>query len=191
MKLLTYATSNDYKLLAANTALRKFGVTLRKMPNDAPDILEIQSDSQEAVAIDKAQKYFELLKEPLIVMDFGFFIEGLQGFPGVYTKHAIHTIGVDGLIALARQISDRRAFTQRTIVYIDGQTVKTFSSRCNGTILLDKRGNNGRDYDFIFCVDKTAKTLAEMTEEEKSEASGEAWRQFGKWFKGMKAQEAV
>lgn len=184
MKII-YATTNDYKLLAANTALKGLGITLEKLPESLQDIPEIQADTQSEVAIDKAQKYYELCKRPLIVMDFGFFIKSLKGFPGVYTKHAIDTIGVDGLKVLVRSHDDRAAYTQRTIVYIDESGYKTFSSQCPGTIIDIERGETGRDYDFIFQVDATGKTLAEMNEEEKAKESGEAWRELGRWLKGL------
>ncbi len=183
MKKMLYATTNSYKLLAANTALKDFEITLEKLASETPDVPEIQGESQAEVALDKAKKYYEVLKQPLIVMDFGFFIEGLKGFPGIYTKHAIETIGVEGLINLASTIENRRAYTERTIVYTDGDVYKTFSYRCPGTILLEKRGTDGRDYDFVFCVDATGKTLAEMTEEEKATVSGDAWRELGQWIK--------
>jgi non-canonical purine NTP pyrophosphatase (RdgB/HAM1 family) len=182
-KVILYATTNTYKLLAANTALKAFDVTLENLPDNFPDVPEIQADTQEEIAFDKAKKYFDLIKRPLIAMDFGFFIVGLNGFPGVYTKHTIKTIGVDGLITLAGQLKDRTAYTQRTIVYIDGTTEKAFSSRCPGTIVLDKKGTNGRDYDLVFRVDANSKTLAEMDEVEKAAVSGEAWRNFGTWFR--------
>lgn len=182
MKTLLYATTNGYKVLAANTALRDYEVTLSKLHSSVPDVAEIQASSQAEIAKDKAQKYYALLKEPLVVMDFGFFIEGLKGFPGVYTKHAIETIGIDGLVNLAKPLSDRAAYTMRTIVYIDEAVSKVFSSRCYGQILLEKRGDNGRDYDYIFCADATGKALAEMTEDEKATLSGGAWRELGDWL---------
>jgi XTP/dITP diphosphohydrolase len=180
---ILYATTNSYKLLAADTALKGSGIVLEKLPEGAPEISEIQGDTQTEVALDKAIKYYELFKRPLIVMDFGFFIKGLQGFPGVYTKYAIDTIGVAGLKELSRPLKDRTAYTQRTVVYIDEVGHKVFSSRCPGTIVMNERGVSGRDYDFIFQVDATGKTLAEMTEEEKATESGEAWRELGRWLK--------
>lgn len=184
MKSLLYATTNDYKLLAANMALQDYDLTLEKLSKDIIDIAEVQSESQEEVALDKANKYFEILNRPLVVMDFGFFLEGYNGFPGVYTKYAIDTIGVDGLIHLARNVEDRRAYTQSTIVYKDNLTSKSFSFRCPGTILLEKKGTNGRDYDMVFHVDEVGKTLAEMTEAQKAVLRGGAWRELGEWLHG-------
>jgi XTP/dITP diphosphohydrolase len=182
MKTLLYATTNDYKLFAANTALQAHEVTLQKLPVGVPEIMEIQTDSQEEVAIDKARKYFALLKKPLVAMDFGFFVEGLNGFPGVYTKYAADTIGVDGLVNLVRNLKDRSAYTERTIIYTDGIISKSFSCRCPGTILLEPRGESGRGYDTLFCVNETGKTLAEMSEEEKAKISGDTWKRLGVWL---------
>lgn len=178
-----YATTNKHKVAAATAALQSFGVTLQALPAEIPDVHELQVDSQEAVARDKAHKYYAFLKKPLVVMDSGLFIEGLHGFPGIYTKYALETIGVEGLITLAKRIAHRTAYTERTIVFTDGTITKTFSYKCYGTILPEERGTDGRDYDFIFCVDATGKTLAEMTEADKADITGHAWREFGTWIK--------
>lgn len=188
---IIYATTNDYKVLAANLVLKDFEITVEKLPAGSPDVPEIQSDSQADVAIDKALKYYELIKKPLIVMDFGFFINELKGFPGVYTKHTNETIGVEGIIALVQALNNPTAYTQRTIVHIDANGYKVFSSRCTGTILKEPRGTHGRDYDFIFQLDTTGKTLAEMTDEERAVESGEAWRELGRWLKEERLGDAA
>lgn len=181
-KSILYATTNDYKILAASLAIKDFEITFEKLPAGVPDVSEIQSNSQAEVAIDKALKYYELLKQPLIVMDFGFFIDDLKGFPGVYTKHTNETIGVEGIVALVQAFNNPTAYTERTIVYIDASGYKVFSSRCTGVILKEPRGTRGRHNDFIFQLDATGKTLAEMTEEEKAAQSGAAWRELGEWL---------
>lgn len=182
MKKIIYATTNKYKLDMANMALTGSSYRLEKAPQELPDVPEIQSDSQEEVAIDKAMKYYDLLKCPVVVMDSGLFIKNLNGFPGVYTKYAIETIGADGLIALAKTLTNTAAFTKRTVAYCDGESVKTFSSQCHGTIILEQRGENGRDYDKIFLVKNREKTLAELTDDERVELSSGAWLQLGKWL---------
>ena len=82
---LTYATTNPYKLAGANHALAGYDLELVPLDKNLPDVPEIQSDDQTEVAIDKARKYYELLQQPLVVMDSGLFVESLGGFPGVYT----------------------------------------------------------------------------------------------------------
>ncbi|HEU5122022.1 MAG TPA: non-canonical purine NTP pyrophosphatase [Candidatus Saccharimonadales bacterium] len=182
MRRLLYATTNDYKLSAANMALKDYGITLEKLGDGSLDVPEIQSDNQEEVAIDKAEKYFRLLRRPLVVMDFGFFVEGLGGFPGVYTKYSIDTIGAKGMSALVCNLDNRTAYTKRTVVFKDNNVVKVFSYSCPGTMLAEERGTNGRDFDRLFLVEETGKTLAEMNETEKAAASGYAWHQLGEWL---------
>ncbi len=50
-----YATTNKYKLAGANNALRGTDVKLVAPKQELPDVPEIQSDSQEAVSVDKAK----------------------------------------------------------------------------------------------------------------------------------------
>lgn len=183
MKKLVYATTNQYKLSTAQAIFKKYSKTiLTSLPNNVPDIPEIQADTQEAVAIDKARKCYEIIKQPLIVMDSGLFINGLNGFPGVYTKYALETIGVDGLIRLFEQLENRTAYTMRTIAYIDSSTVKTFSSRYDGIMQTHKRGTNGRDYDLVFFIPEKGKTIAELTDEEKMDLTSGAWKQLAEWI---------
>jgi len=81
-----------------------------------------------------------------------------------------------------RDKTDRRAQATRTLVYIDSNELKVFSYACPGMILLEPRGESSRGFDTLFCVDATAKTLAEMNEKEKVDAFGDAWKQLGDWL---------
>ncbi len=125
-----YATTNKYKLAGANNALRGTDVKLVAPEQELPDVPEIQSDSQEAVSVDKAEKYFQLLKCPLVVMDSGLFIEELKGFPGIYTKYALDTVGIKRIIEMLND--NFRAYTKRTVVYHDGSATKAFTSEIWG-----------------------------------------------------------
>ena len=97
---LIYATTNKHKLAGAKQALAGTDINLIALDKTLPDVPEIQSDDQAAVSVDKALKYYELLKHPLVVMDSGLFIDELNGFPGVYTKYALDTIGIDRIVQL-------------------------------------------------------------------------------------------
>ena len=104
---------------------------------ELPDVPEIQSDNQEAVSVDKAEKYFQLLKCPLVVMDSGLFIEELKGFPGIYTKYALDTVGIKRIIEMLND--NFRAYTKRTVVYHDGSVTKAFTSEIWGGIWSESR----------------------------------------------------
>ena len=176
---LTYATTNKYKLAGAKQALAGTGVNLIAPDEALPDVPEIQSDDQTAVSVDKALKYYDLLKRPLVVMDSGLFIDELNGFPGVYTKYALDTIGIYRIIQL---LGGARAYTQRTITYFDGNKPQTFTLKLHGALLKEPRGNNGRNYDKHFLPDGKNKTLAEMTDEEKAELTANVWRELAAWL---------
>ena len=116
----------------------------------------------------------------LVVMDSGLFIDELNGFPGVYTKYALDTIGIDSIIQLLDD--DTRAYTQRTITYFDGNKPQTFTLKLRGTLLKEPCGNNGRNYDKYFLPDDKNKTLAEVTDEEKVELTAEVWKKLAAWL---------
>lgn len=177
---LIYATTNKHKLAGAKQALAGTNINLIAPDKTLPDVPEIQSDDQEAVSVDKALKYYELLKCPLVVMDSGLFIDELGGFPGVYTKYALDTIGIDRIIRLLGD--NNRVYTQRTITYFDGDKPQTFTLKLHGALLKEPHGNNGRNYDKYFSPDDKNKTLAEMTNEEKVELTAEAWRKLAAWL---------
>ena len=171
---LIYATTNKHKFAGAKQALTATNINLITPDKTLPDVPEIQSDNQQAVSIDKALKYYDLLKCPLVVMDSGLFIDELNGFPGVYTKYALDTIGIDRIIHLLGGAA--RAYTQRTIAYFDGSEPRTFTLKIHGTLLKNPRGSNGRNYDKYFLPDGKNKTLAEMTDDEKVELTAEVWK---------------
>ena len=177
---IVYATTNKYKLAGANQALANTDLTLISPGVDLPDVPEIQSDNQEEVSMDKALKYYELLKCPLVVMDSGLFIKDLKGFPGVYTKYALDTIGIENIIKLLENNAD--AYTQRTVTYFDGQKSKVFTYKVHGRLLSKPRGDNGRDYDKYFMVDGKEKTIAEMNDDEKTNITAQVWKDLAVWI---------
>ncbi|PID31571.1 hypothetical protein CR983_00295 [Candidatus Saccharibacteria bacterium] len=178
---LVYATTNQHKLAGANQALTEADLTFVAPKLSLPDLPEIQSDDQKAVSVDKARKYYDLLKCPLVVMDSGLFVEALRGFPGVYTKYALDTIGIANIIRLLD--SNTNAYTQRTVTYFDGIEPTTFTLKVPGHLSTQPRGDNGRDYDKYFVVDGADKTIAEMSTVEKTEITAKVWRDLAAWLR--------
>lgn len=176
---IIYATTNKHKLEIAQKAMNGLGIILLGQGADVP---EIQAHTQEEVAIDKAAKLFQIIGKPLVAMDFGLFVEPLNGFPGIYTKDVIDKIGIDGLLRLTTPYSPCPAYTQRTVAYTDGINTKVFTSRCEGEIITEARGDNGRDFDMNFYVRNLDRTIAELDMAQKSEITGQAWREFGAWY---------
>ncbi len=176
---LIFTTTNKYKIKSAQLVLGKYDINI---VGTAVEVPEIQAETPEEVIVDKVKRCFQIVKKPLIAMDSGLFIEPLEGFPGIYTKYTLSTIGEDGLIRLTKEITPCKAFVQRMIGYTDGKEVKIFSSKGYGEIIPEKRGSNGANYDLIFYVPEKKKTLAELSDEEQVEVWGDAWDRLGLWL---------
>lgn len=91
---LIYATTNKHKLAGAKQALAGTNINLIMPDGVLPDVPEIQSDDQETVSVDKALKYYELLKRPLVVMDSGLFVDELNGSFPAFTPNTRSTPSV-------------------------------------------------------------------------------------------------
>ena len=50
------------------------------------DIIEIQDEKIEKIAIEKAKSAYTIVKKPIIIEDDGLFIKSLNGFPGQYSQ---------------------------------------------------------------------------------------------------------
>ncbi|MFZ5424918.1 MAG: non-canonical purine NTP pyrophosphatase [Patescibacteria group bacterium] len=182
MKEIIFTTTNKHKIKSAESVLNKYGINVIGQEVEVP---EIQSNSPEEVIKDKVKKCYEIIQKPLIAMDSGLFIESLGGFPGVYTKYVLETIGEEGLMTLANTIPNCTAYVQRMIGYTDGKVLEVFSSKGHGEIISEKRGDDGYNYDYIFYVPEKKKTLAEMSHEERVKVWGDAWKKLGEFLKEL------
>jgi XTP/dITP diphosphohydrolase len=169
---MLFVTSNPHKFQEARLVL---GTSLRKA---AYEYEELQADSLEAVvayALERiCQRYAP--SEQFFVEDSGLFIDALNGFPGVYSKHVYFTIGCEGVLRVlaAQQQKRRRTATFLSVVgYCNPETGlrKVFVGRCRGTIAKAARGRYGFGFDPIFVPRGHRKTFAQMSRKEKTACS--------------------
>lgn len=71
--------------------------------------MEPQFDSVQNVSRFKALKAFDVVKEPVLIEDGGFPVKALNGFPDVYTKYILKTLGADGILKLTDGVKERTA----------------------------------------------------------------------------------
>ncbi len=116
MAVLNFITTNQGKIRSLQGALDGYDVEVRVQKLD---LTEPQYDTVKEVSAFKARQAFERLREPVLVEDGGFVIEALNGFPGVYTKFALKTIGAAGILKLLAGESNRRARFIGCASYID------------------------------------------------------------------------
>lgn len=179
---LTFVTHNKSKFLEASSLLSKYGIALAMASQNK---VEIQSLSIEEVAIYAAIEAYQHIRRPLIVEDTGLFIHSLNGFPGSLSSFVYNTIGIEGILALLKEKSDRAAFFETTVAYFDGKQLKTFKGKVKGIILDEPRGEKGFGFDPIFSPSgRYPVSFAQMSLEEKNSIShrARAFRKFAEWY---------
>lgn len=165
MKTITYVTGNWAKIASAKQALEPLGFEIDNVKMETP---EIQADDVNEVAIYSAKWASEKLNKPVLKNDSGLFVEGLKGFPGVYTHYADDTIGEDGLLKLMEGMENRKAYFKEFIAYCEpGKEPVVFEGITRGTIATEKSGTYGWSWDFIFIPDGETKTLGNFPDEER------------------------
>ena len=157
MKKVTYVTGNWAKIASAKKALEPLGYEIENIKMETP---EIQADDVVEVSKYSAKWAAEKLNKAVLKNDSGLFVNGLNGFPGVYTHYADDTIGEDGLLKLMEGVEDRTAYFKESLAYCEpGKEPVVFESITRGTIDTKKSGTYGWSWDFIFIPEGETKTL--------------------------------
>lgn len=137
--MLYYVTGNRVKFAYGSQMMAKFGIDLVQK---AVDIVEIQADKVEDIALHKAQSAYELIQAPLIVNDAAWNFHGLKGFPGPYMSWVENWLTTADFLRLMEDVSDRRVTLTEVLVYIDEKTSKVFASSVSGEILTKPDGES-------------------------------------------------
>jgi len=153
---------------------REFAHALRDLPwsvvMEALEYQEVQADTLDEVAVASARW---LLAEgkvtpPFVLEDAGLFVDGLSGFPGVYSAYVYRTVGCAGLLRLMEGREDRSArFESRVALVLADGAVEVLPGTCRGTLTTEERGAGGFGFDPIFVPEGEVLTFAEMPLEEK------------------------
>jgi XTP/dITP diphosphohydrolase len=157
---LAFVTSNKGKVEEARAKLAPLGIDV-----EARDLhpVEIQADTLDAIAREKARVLEGRLEPPFLVDDGGLFVHALRDFPGVFSAHALKTIGAAGILRLMQGEHDRSAHFAAVVAYHDGNAIHVFPGRCDGRILDAPRGGaHGFGFDPIFAPDGHNLAFSEM-----------------------------
>lgn len=172
MKLL-FASSNEHKIAEIKAILPQgFQLISLKEIQFHDDIPET-SDTIEGNAIQKATFLADKMHIPCFADDTGLVIPSLNGEPGVYSaRYAGNQRNADDNMNLVleklKDQENRSAYFTTVIALYINHKVHVFEGRINGTIIEEKRGENGFGYDPIFIPEGSEKTFAEMTSDEKN-----------------------
>ncbi|MNJ84103.1 Non-canonical purine NTP pyrophosphatase [compost metagenome] len=175
MKLL-FASSNEHKI-AEIKAILPHGLQLISLKEiQFHDEIPETADTIAENAVQKATFLADKMHIPCFADDTGLVIPSLNGEPGVYSaryagsQRDAHD-NMDLVLEKLNGQSDRKAYFTTVIALYINHKVHLFEGRIDGTIITEKRGNNGFGYDPIFVPEGSDKTFAEMTADEKNEMS--------------------
>ena len=188
MNIIFFVSNNIHKYSEIKSILhdRTTDITLNFYKQN---IIEIQDDEIEKIAIEKAKSAYNIVKRPIIIEDDGLFINSLNGFPGQYSSFVFKSIGNRGILRLLEGSRARSAFFKSIFVYTNGIITRVFIGQINGKISATIT-DGGWGYDPIFIPLHTdnindSKTFATLSQsDKKNEVSHRkiALDKFVKWF---------
>jgi non-canonical purine NTP pyrophosphatase (RdgB/HAM1 family) len=158
---LTFVTGNAHK---AEKASRLLG---RPLDHRKVELEEIQTVDLVELVQHKVRQAYEAVGSAVIVDDFGFGFNAMNGLPGPFTKFFIEPEGGDEMMCrMIDSFSDRSAYVTTVIGFYDGATLKVFQKVLHGTTAQHPKGSNGIATDRIFIPNGYTKTRAELDDEE-------------------------
>ncbi|MEF8771827.1 RdgB/HAM1 family non-canonical purine NTP pyrophosphatase [Halodesulfurarchaeum sp.] len=166
--MLRFVTTNAEKAAEANDHLGD--TTVEQVEYDYD---EVQADDVADIAVRGAKEAFGAIDgtDPVIVDDTGFYIHGLDGFPGPYAAYVDEKLGIERVWEVAADLEDKGAAFNCAVAYADEGTVEVFEGSVEGR-LVPPRGDGGFGYDPIFEYD--GQTFAELSMAAKNETSHRA-----------------
>ncbi|HUD05645.1 MAG TPA: non-canonical purine NTP pyrophosphatase [Candidatus Saccharimonadales bacterium] len=187
MDTVYFATSNQEKMLIAQTVCSKFNINVEQA---SIDIDEIQGEDPVIIVQDKARRAYEGLSKPVVVSDDSWDIPALNGFPGPYMKSINKWFRSDDFLRLMKGINDRSIILHQLLAYYDGSTMKVFSNDIHGKVIDESRGKNDRSPNMTVTVldHDNGKTIAEVFEQgekavvERYLTRSDAWHGLADWF---------
>ncbi len=186
MNTVTFVTGNVLKFHLAEKIFSEANVGL--VQEASLDIPEIQAETGEPVARDKAQKAFELLGKPLVVTDDTWVIPALKGFPGPYMKSMNHWFTPQDWVNLTHDLEDREIILRQVLVYQDEMEQVLFSVDIKAIMLKEARGTSDFPHNTIVSFDGGKHSFAETFAEGKTiDNHHTAWHEFAAWMKEREA----
>lgn len=192
MNRINFITSNKGKITSLENTLKQHNIEALVVSQNL-DIIEPQFDSVQEVSKFKALKAFEIVKEPVLVEDGGFSVKALNGFPGVYTKYVLKTLGADGILKLIDGIQNRTAkfISVATFINSDGNVFQ-FEREGGEFEVSEKKIDVQSPFAWselwkIIYLKEYDKNLCELSEKEVSEYYGRlgacgSIQKFVKWY---------
>lgn len=173
--ILCFATNNQHKIQEVAQLLGDNFKIVSLQEIGCHEELKEEQSTIEGNSLQKAKYVFDRYHVPCFADDSGLEIEALGGEPGVHSTYYSGSRDFDANIQLVLHklsgITQRKAQFKTVITLITADTQQQFTGLLPGSIIQEKKGTNGFGYDPIFVPDGHAKTLAQLTLQEKNKIS--------------------
>ena len=180
-EIIYFITGNNHKFKEITKLFQKEKLDYDLRQKTAATI-EIQAHSIKDVALFKLNSIKTNFHNSYFVEDAGFFIDvPLKGFPGVYSKFVLNTIGNNGILKLINDYRNTAAHFEAVIAlyFQPSDKIFTFEGSVEGKVSEEIRGTSGFGYDPIFIPNELPNnTFGELSTEEKNSIShrAKAWQ---------------
>lgn len=184
MDQIVFATGNKAKLEQASFVAEQLGLKIqilngKKAYGDEVEYDEL-GDSTEAIAREGALEVAKRIGQPVIAEDTDFYVDVLNGFPGIRGGLFLKTFGRKALHDLMKNQENRACHITSSCCYATPEgEILCASHTVKGTMALEEAFNPdypdwvgpgsvifGGGYNAIFIPDGAEKTLAEISPEE-------------------------
>ncbi|MBL6732972.1 MAG: hypothetical protein ISP84_00320, partial [Candidatus Poseidonia sp.] len=157
-----FLTGNAGKVEEARHHFAPLGYEVRQLKVEDDAIVEPQAADLETVAqakLNQAMAHLPSSSSMMLVEDAGLFVDALNGFPGVFSAHAMNTIGTVGVLRLLSHLSSedpvqskrlRAARFEAVAVLWNGERTVVGHGVCPGSIATESHGEGGFGFDPIF-----------------------------------------
>jgi len=176
---LVFASNNQHKVREINSILDN-NITLLSL-SDINMMEDIPEDEPliEGNALFKARYIHDATGLNVFADDTGLEIEALNGLPGVHSARFAgeskdSSANIGKVLSLLAGEKNRKARFRTVIALIFEKKEYLFEGIVSGTLINDKRGDEGFGYDPIFIPEGKIQTFAEMSLSEKNKISHRA-----------------
>jgi XTP/dITP diphosphohydrolase len=183
MKEVIIATKNAGKLIEFQSILSQYDLKAISLLDfeDSPEVEETGSTFEENAVL-KAEAISKLYGKMTIADDSGLSVDYLGGEPGVYSARYAgaeksDAANIEKVLQQLKGVSkeERNARFRCALALSEpGRETVTVEGSVEGYITEEPIGGNGFGYDPIFLVKDKAKTMAQLTKDEKNKISHRA-----------------
>lgn len=178
------ASSNKHKIEEIQAILSKHNIRLLSMADVGLEGLEIEENGTtfEENAMIKAKEVMKRTGKVAIADDSGLAVDALDGEPGVYsarysgegaTDYSNNKLLKQNLMDVPYEERTGRFVSVIALAFPDGRE-GYYKGICEGHIGFNEMGEHGFGYDPLFTPEKSDKTFAQMSSEEKNKISHRA-----------------